>query len=65
MAIRTEHALHRSRRSRNVGVGLVLVGFIAIIFGLTVVKVESLGETDSFDQIRGGVLLPGEEDPLK
>lgn len=38
---RTTHELHKRRMGRNVGVGLVLVGFIAIVFGLTVVKVSS------------------------
>ena len=41
--IRAEHDLHRRRFSRNVGLGLVLVGFVAVVFGLTVVKVTSLG----------------------
>ena len=43
MAIRVEHELHGRRKSRNVGLGLVLVGFVAVVFGLTVVKVQSLG----------------------
>ena len=34
-----EHDLHKRRRGRNLGLGLVLIGFVAIIFGLTVVKV--------------------------
>ncbi|SHJ15479.1 hypothetical protein SAMN04488012_105157 [Palleronia salina] len=49
MAIQAEHELHGRRKSRNVGVGLVLAGFIAIIFGLTVVKVEQIGAVDGFD----------------
>lgn len=43
MAIRVLHDLHRRRFSRNLGVGLVLVGFVALVFFLTVVKVRSLG----------------------
>ncbi|MFY0679294.1 MAG: hypothetical protein JXR13_01850 [Thalassovita sp.] len=38
---KVEHELHKRRASRNVGVGLVLAGFIAIVFGLTVVKVTN------------------------
>lgn len=38
-----EHELHKRRSSRNVGVGLVLVAFIGIVFGLTVVKITSGG----------------------
>lgn len=34
-----EHELHKRRKGRNIGVGLVLAAFITIIFGLTVVKV--------------------------
>lgn len=40
MAIKVEHELHKRRLGRNVGLGLVLVGFVALVFGLTVVKVE-------------------------
>jgi hypothetical protein len=43
MPIQVEHELHTRRRGRNLGVGLVLVAFVAIVFGLTVVKVTNLG----------------------
>ncbi len=39
MAINKLHEIHTRRFGRNLGVGLLLAGFIAIIFGLTVVKV--------------------------
>ena len=39
MSFGREHDLHKRRRGRNVGLGLVLIGFVAVIFGLTVVKV--------------------------
>lgn len=39
MALGKQHEIHTRRYGRNVGVGLLLAGFIAIIFGLTVVKV--------------------------
>jgi hypothetical protein len=39
MPIRTEHELHERRRGRNVGVGLMLAGFVALVLALTVVKV--------------------------
>lgn len=39
MAITKQHEIHGRRFGRNLGVALVLVGFIAIVFGLTVVKV--------------------------
>ena len=43
MSFRVTHDLHQRRFSRNLGVGLVLAAFIAIIFGLTVVKVSTQG----------------------
>ncbi len=39
MALRQEHELHRRRRGRNVGVGLMLAAFIGLVFALTFVKV--------------------------
>ena len=39
MAFRVEHELHQRRFSRNVGLGLVLAAFVALVFALTVVKV--------------------------
>ena len=50
MAIKVEHELHERRRGRNTGVGILLIGFIAIIFGLTVVKVLQLGEVAQFEK---------------
>jgi hypothetical protein len=43
MSLVKQHELHKRRRGRNIGVGVVLAAFITIIFGLTVVKV-SLGD---------------------
>jgi hypothetical protein len=39
MNFRREHELHTRRFSRNIGLGLVLAAFVALIFGLTVVKI--------------------------
>jgi len=38
MALKVEHELHHRRLGRNVGLGLVLLAFVALIFGLTLVK---------------------------
>jgi hypothetical protein len=57
MAIRAEHEIHGRRKSRNVGVALVLVAFIAIVFGLTVVKVQQLGAVQGFDHVLRPELL--------
>lgn len=44
MAIHPEHELHARRRGRNLGLGLVLGAFVALIFGLSVVKISHLRE---------------------
>ena len=40
MALSRLHELHKRRFSRNLGLGIVLAGLVALIFGLTVVKVS-------------------------
>ncbi|OWU86807.1 cytochrome C oxidase assembly protein [Oceanicola sp. 22II-s10i] len=41
MQFREEHELHKRRWSRNLGLGLVLAAFVALVFGMTVVKVSN------------------------
>ncbi|MDU8926114.1 hypothetical protein RXV86_01815 [Alisedimentitalea sp. MJ-SS2] len=40
MALKVEHEMHRRRLGRNVGLGLVLIAFVALVFGLTLVKTK-------------------------
>ncbi|MGI3212117.1 hypothetical protein ACROSR_13485 [Roseovarius tibetensis] len=47
MSFRVIHELHKRRFGRNLGLGLVLVGLVALVFGLTVVKVT----TDDFKML--------------
>ena len=49
MSFRATHELHRRRAGRNIGLALVLLGFIVIVFGLTVVKVTSGDPMQAFD----------------
>lgn len=49
--IRAEHELHGRRRSRNIGLGLALVGLVAVVFGLTVVKVTRGDPMQGFDHV--------------
>ena len=37
---KVEHELHHRRLGRNVGLALVLLAFVALIFGLTLVKTK-------------------------
>ena len=63
MAIKVAHEIHERRKGRNYGVGLLLIGFIAIVFGLTVVKVLQLGDAgqfERFDHVARPQLIEGE-----
>lgn len=61
MPLNNEHELHGRRRSRNVGLGLVLVGFVALVFALTVVKVRQGDSLEAFDHQPRVSILPREE----
>ncbi len=50
MTLQVEHELHERRKGRNYGVGILLISLIAIIFGLTVVKVLQLGDVAQFEK---------------
>ncbi|WP_028028954.1 hypothetical protein [Gemmobacter nectariphilus] len=49
MAFRPDHELHRRRFGRNVGLGVTLLAFVMIVFGLTVVKVTNGDPMRAFD----------------
>lgn len=60
MAFGKEHELHQRRFGRNVGLGLVLVGFVVVVFGLTVVKINRGEPVQAFDHVLRPELLPQE-----
>ena len=60
MAFREEHEIYRRRFSRNLGLGLTLVTFVALVFGLTVVKVTQVGQQQGFDHVVRPELVPQE-----
>ncbi len=60
MDLKATHELHQRRLSRNVGVALTLVFFVAVVFGLTVVKVTSGEAVQGFDHTVRPELLPVE-----
>ena len=59
--IRATHEIHDRRKSRNIGLLIVLIGFIGIVFGLTVVKVKQLGATQAFDHVVRPEMLPADD----
>ena len=50
--MKTEHEIHTRRFGRNVGVGLLLAGFVAVVFFLTMAKVTGVGLKDRFEPQR-------------
>ncbi len=61
---RVEHEMHKRRAGRNFGVLGVLIGVVAIVFGLTVVKVLQLGDItqmERFDHVARPQIVPEEE----
>jgi len=63
MAIHVEHEIHQRRKGRNFGVLALLLAFVALVFGLTVVKVLELGDAqkfESFDHVLRPALEPVE-----
>ncbi|MFN3954428.1 MAG: hypothetical protein ACK4LQ_08230 [Pararhodobacter sp.] len=49
MGIARDHELHKRRFGRNIGVGLALVAFIVLVFGLTIAKVQRGGTIQAYD----------------
>ncbi|MCG6883899.1 MAG: hypothetical protein LJE62_09120 [Silicimonas sp.] len=49
--MRVTHELHERRKSRNVGLGLTLAGFVVVILALTMVKVTRGDPMQAFDHV--------------
>ena len=60
--MRVEHEIHARRRGRNFGLLGVLLAFIVIVFGVTVVKVRTGGLAEGFDHVARPALVPGQTD---
>ncbi len=43
MALRREHEIHTRRKGLNIGVGLMLGGFVVLVMVLTFTKITSAG----------------------
>jgi hypothetical protein len=56
-----EHELHQRRRSRNLGLLAVLLAFVALVFGLSVVKITQGDMMEGYDHRPRASVLP--QDP--
>ncbi len=61
MAFRPEHEMHKRRFSRNLGVGLTLAAFVALVFALTVVKVKRGDPMQGYDHVVQPASVPAED----
>ena len=61
MAFRPEHEMHKRRFSRNLGVGLTLAAFVALVFALTVVKVKRGEPMQGYDHVVQPASVPAED----
>lgn len=62
-APQVEHELHKRRWSRNLGLGAVLAVLAALVFGLTVVKVQQGDLMQAFDHQPRASVLPHDAAP--
>ncbi|MEX5729617.1 UPF0716 family protein affecting phage T7 exclusion [Rhodovulum iodosum] len=60
MTFREDHEIHQRRFGRNLGVGLALAVFVAVVFGLTLAKVSGGGNIQGYDHSVRPALLPAE-----
>jgi len=61
MAISKDHELHKRRGRRNAAVGLLLGGFVVMVFAITVVKMQNGASMEAFDHsVRPGLTESGQ-----
>lgn len=62
MPITETHEIHTRRFGRNLGVGLTLLAFVAIVFFLTVSKIRDGGTVEGYDHtVRTSITTEAEE----
>lgn len=65
MAIVKEHEMHKRRFSRNMGVGLTLLAFVALVYGLTVAKMQRGDPMEAADHSPRISITPAVQTPLE
>lgn len=61
--MQVEHELHKRRRSRNLGLLAVLLAFVALVFGLSVVKITQGDMMEGYDHQPRATMLPKDPNP--
>jgi hypothetical protein len=60
MAFPPQHEIHKRRFGRNLGLGLTLAAFVALVFALTVVKVKRGDPMEGYDHVVQPRTVPAE-----
>lgn len=63
MSFRPEHEIHRRRLGRNIGVGLLLAAFVALMFALSIVKVTQGDLMHQSDHAQSVGAAPAQQTP--
>ena len=63
VTMRVEHELHQRRRSRNLGLLAVLLAFVVLVFGLSVVKITQGDMMEGYDHRPQASRLPVDPNP--
>ncbi|RED18132.1 hypothetical protein [Pontivivens insulae] len=56
------HEIYTRRKGRNVAVLIILLSFVALIFAVTMVKMQNGASMEAFDHAPRATLLPLEEE---
>lgn len=57
---RTTHEIHTRRWSSNLGLAAVLLGFVGVVFGLTLAKITTGADMQAFDHVARPALIEEE-----
>ena len=56
---RPQHELHQRRQGRNLTLGLILAGFVGVVFVITIVKLSSGQMIEGYDHaVRPSITVP-------
>ena len=47
----SRHEVYKAKNSSNIGLGLILVGFVVLVFSVTVVKLSTGQSLQGFDHV--------------
>ena len=61
MAIIRKHDIHERRRGRNLWIGMILGGFVLVVFLITIVKLQDGQSLEAFDHMLRTSLVEDEQ----